>query len=252
MYKRIDFGNWEAHDWPRTIRNMLQLAKKADKTGGPLPIEALRLAAESGYPPAVYAWANWHIHGKGVSKDLKKAVQLLKKAADKGYGPAQYDLAVSHESGEGVRKNLKTAFGYYLKAADGGDLDAQAELARCFFFGIGTAKSIGDAIKWYRKAAEQGDADSQYALAGVYERGEGVEQDIQAALRWYRIAASSGDAHAKKAAIELEAEIKRAFGQLAQAFASSEHSVPKNRKSANGTPLLPADQVRVLARFCVR
>ena len=45
-------------------------------------------AADAGYAPAIYALANWYIHGKiGGKKDFKKALLLLKRAAQKGMRP---------------------------------------------------------------------------------------------------------------------------------------------------------------------
>ncbi len=86
-----------------------QLTRKADRMGGPLPVGLLQEAAAAGYAPAIYALANWHLHGKGVKKDYKKAVALLKQAATKKYAPAEYDLAVSYERGQGINKNSKAA-----------------------------------------------------------------------------------------------------------------------------------------------
>jgi hypothetical protein len=40
-----------------------RLAREADRNGEPLPIDLLRSAASAGYPPAIYALANWHVHG---------------------------------------------------------------------------------------------------------------------------------------------------------------------------------------------
>src|SRR6266704_1105482 len=79
-----------------------RLARQADKNGNPLPVELLRQAAATGYAPAVYALANWHLHGKGVRKDYKKAFLLLRRSADQRYASAEYDLAVSYELGKGV------------------------------------------------------------------------------------------------------------------------------------------------------
>jgi hypothetical protein len=95
----------------------LKLAREADKCGGPLPVSLLRQAAQADYPPAVYALANWHLHGKGVKKDFKKAALLLTRAANQAFAPAQYDLAVSYELGKGVRKSPKKAWFFYLQAA---------------------------------------------------------------------------------------------------------------------------------------
>src|SRR5579872_6842397 len=108
----------------------LLLAREADRNNGPLPVTLLQEAAKAAYTPAIYALANWYIHGKGVKKNFKKAVSLLKKAASDKYAPAEFDLAASYELGKGVTKNLKAALIWYRRAANGGDLDGQRELAR--------------------------------------------------------------------------------------------------------------------------
>jgi TPR repeat protein len=141
-----------------------RLARAAEKNGAPLPVKMLQEAAELGFVPAIYALANWHLHGKGVAKDIKKAVRLLQKAADQEFAPAEYDLAVSYELGKGVQKSTSKAFLYYLKAANHGDVDAQSEVARCFYHGIGVSPNRSKALKWYEKAAEQGDVESAKIL----------------------------------------------------------------------------------------
>ena len=87
----------------------LRLTRKAERAGGPLPVALLQEAAASGYAPALYALANWHLHGKGVKKDYKKAVSLLRKASHKNFAPAEYDLAVSYELGKGVKRSPRRA-----------------------------------------------------------------------------------------------------------------------------------------------
>src|SRR5207245_17362 len=104
-------------------------ARTADRTGGPLPVALLREAAASGHPGAIYALANWHIHGKGVRKSFKRAVALLKRAAAMHQPDAEYDLAFSYETGKGgLAKNLRTAFFWYRRAANDGDFDSLTEV----------------------------------------------------------------------------------------------------------------------------
>lgn len=183
-----------------------RLARQADKSGGPLPVALLQKAASTGYPPAVYALANWHLHGKGVKKDRKQAVRLLKKAAAREYPAAEYDLAVSYELGKGgLPKDPKTAFVWYRRAANNGDRDAMTEVGRCYYHGIGTKKDLAKAVAWYSKAADLGDSDAKYALGVAYEYGEGVEKNLRTARQWYKEAAEQGDAEAAKALAELEA-----------------------------------------------
>jgi TPR repeat protein len=181
-----------------------RLAREADRNGGPLPVALLQEAASTGYPPALYALANWHLHGKGVRKDYKKAFSLLKKAANERFAPAEHDLAVAYELGKGVEKSEKQAWLYYLQAAHDGDRDAMTEVARCFYHGIGTKKDFAKAAEWYRRAAERGDSDAQYALGVAYEQGEGVEKSIHTSMQWYKKAAEQGDEEAEQALVELQ------------------------------------------------
>src|SRR5207248_1380957 len=93
----------------------------------------------------------WHLHGKGVSRDYKRAVSLLKEAASKKNPDADYDLAVCYELGKGVKKNQKAALLWYRRAARDGDPEAPTEVARCYYYGIGTNRNLKKAIAWYRK-----------------------------------------------------------------------------------------------------
>ena len=54
--------------------------------------------------------------GRGVPKDLKKAVYWLRKAADRGYAEAQYKLGELYAKGE----DWKQAEFWYRKAAKQG------------------------------------------------------------------------------------------------------------------------------------
>jgi hypothetical protein len=40
-----------------------RLARAAERNGGPLPVALLQEAADAGFAPALYALANWHLHG---------------------------------------------------------------------------------------------------------------------------------------------------------------------------------------------
>src|SRR5439155_20293085 len=115
----------------RQYQQAERLARDADRNGAPLPVTLLEQAAASGYPPALYALANWHLHGKGVKRDYKRAVGLLKKAAAKKHPAAEYDLAVCHELGKGgLAKDPRAALIWYRRAANHGDRDAITEVAR--------------------------------------------------------------------------------------------------------------------------
>lgn len=182
-----------------------RLARQADRNGGTLPVTLLQQAAEAGYAPAIYALANWHIHGKGVKKNHRKGVGLLKRAAAKKFPAAEYDLGFAYETGKGgLAKDQRAAMQWYRRAAHHGDLGGQTEAARCYFYGIGTPRNLAKAVRWYAAAARRGDADSQYALGRAYEFGDGIERNLRSALAWYRKAAAQGDDAARQAVTDLE------------------------------------------------
>src|SRR5216683_1444473 len=114
----------------------LHVARKAERDGGPWPLQMLQEAADAGHPPALYALATWYLHGRAVRKNFKKAVALLKKASTANIPAAQYDLGVSYELGKGVAKSTKLAFRWYLRAARNGDPGGLTEVARCYYYGI--------------------------------------------------------------------------------------------------------------------
>lgn len=206
MLRQNRHGNNDQPSGQELYEQSKRLARRAEKDGGPLPVTLLQEAASTGYPPAVYALANWYLHGKGVKKDRKHAVRLLKQAASKKYPAAEYDLAVSYELGQGgLPRDPKTALVWYRRAANDGDCDAMTELGRCYYHGIGTRQDFKKAAQWYRKAADLGNSDAQYALGVAYEHGEGVEKNPRTAMAWYKQAAQQGDVEAEKALAELEA-----------------------------------------------
>jgi TPR repeat protein len=68
--------------------------------------------------------------GRGVPKDLGKAVELVQKAADQGHADAQDILGMFYMDGEGVPKDLGKAAELYKKAADQGNQRAIVNLKR--------------------------------------------------------------------------------------------------------------------------
>jgi TPR repeat protein len=63
-------------------------------------------------------------NGKGVTKDLVKAVEYFQKAADQNEIYAQNSLGIMHMNGKGVEKDMNKAVEYFQKAADQNDVTA--------------------------------------------------------------------------------------------------------------------------------
>jgi len=79
--------------------------------------ETLLPLADSGNPRAQYLLGSLYENGKGVLKDMDRAIDLYKKSAASGYSGAQNSLGVFYEMGIGVLQDYKESFFWYKKAA---------------------------------------------------------------------------------------------------------------------------------------
>ncbi len=116
---------------------------------GAIALALLRKAEEAGNAEAIYALGTWHLFGKHVRKDLKKATSYLERASSLDHPDAAYDLAVSYERGAGVAKDVAKAFSLYMKAALLGERQSTYEVGRCFYWGIGTNADRQVANVWF-------------------------------------------------------------------------------------------------------
>lgn len=139
-------------------------------------------------------------HGKGVAKDLGKAVEWYAKAAKSGHLPAQNDLGVTLVRFEVERGVLESkAFEWLQRAAEQGYPPAQYNLAlvsilvgnHYFEDSETSGKWYQRAVSWYKKAAEQGYPPAQNDLGGIYQNGQwGVVKNLGKALELFTEAAS--------------------------------------------------------------
>ena len=120
--------------------------------------------------------------------DYEKVIKLWQPLAENGDTEIQYNLGIMYSQGRGVKKDMQKALHWLQLAANSGDRDAQARLGKIHAL----EKQYTRAEKWLRQAANQGQASAQYNLAVLYANGWGVPQDQELALRWYYRAAQQG------------------------------------------------------------
>jgi hypothetical protein len=111
-------------------------------------------------------------NGDGVSKDLKKAIELFTLAANQGDSNAQYHLGFCFLNGDGVQKDFHKAIEFYRLAADQKHSTAKNNLGYCYENGLGVKKDLNKAFELYSIAADQGDPIAQYNLALCYKNGK--------------------------------------------------------------------------------
>lgn len=106
--------------------------------------------------------------------NLKKGVKLLTEAA-KDNAQAMYLLAGLYEAGKGVDKDMAKAVEYMTASAEQGFGSAESALGDMYFEGRGVEQNYAEAVKWYTKAYDQGQLSENSAkrLAGCYEDGKG-------------------------------------------------------------------------------
>jgi TPR repeat protein len=120
------------------------------------------------------------------------AYRTWEPLAYQGYAKAQATLAWMFHTGKGVTKNMKRALGWYRVAADNEHAIAQNNLGVFYEQGIEVRKNYRTAAKWYKKAAEVGYPYAQYNLGALYLEGKGVKKNKDEAIYWLQIASLQG------------------------------------------------------------
>jgi TPR repeat protein len=154
----------------------------------PLLLKVIKNCAE-----ALFLMGNRCIHGIGMERDDKKAVEWFLKAAKLGNANAQNMLGACYQEGRGVAQDAKKSFEWYEKAAKLGNSNAQNTLGSCYQQGRGVAQDAKKSFEWYEKAAKQGNHAGQNCLGACYYTGHGVDEDKIEAMRWFHQAADEGN-----------------------------------------------------------
>ena len=124
----------------------------------------------------------------------QEAAGILQTLTGRGSVEAMYELGRAYSRGKGVPKDLTKALNWQLKGVSY-DTGLRGKIA--YEIGKLFQKSVGEdcdrlAFEWFIKSLQWGHAKAHLMLARHYERGIGVEQDFRAALHHHRSAALAG------------------------------------------------------------
>lgn len=117
-------------------------------------------------------------------------------AAEAGDLDAIFNLGQLYRLGKGVPRDLDRAVRYYRRAAEAGHVAAQGNLGTLYYFSLPGAPHVADALSWWEMAAAAGDARSQYLLGVLYFNGSHVPRNYARAYGWTLLAARAGLAEA--------------------------------------------------------
>lgn len=178
-----------------------------------------KIGAERGIPSSQVLFAQLHMNGNDIPKDLPIALEWYDKAGRQEHPFALLTLYRMHAVGEGTPKDGVKAVAFLRRAAAAklptaveelervenmpatekrrasalnGDVEAQSALGIYHSWGPLLVRDPAQAVSWYEKASEAGWAQATNNLADLYETGEGVPRDYPKAVKLYRKAAATG------------------------------------------------------------
>ncbi|NCB44210.1 MAG: hypothetical protein EOM59_16575, partial [Clostridia bacterium] len=108
----------------------------------------------AGDPEAMARLSKMYHDGRGVERDLDKAIELMRNAAIKKVGWAR-NVIVNYLHERGKPDDLKEAFDIAFSFAIEGDGGAMGRLAQMYRDGQGVERDLDKAIEWMKKAVEK-------------------------------------------------------------------------------------------------
>jgi len=149
-------------------------------------------SARQGYPHAQYNAATMLVSGHEVETDYTLAAAFFEKLLSYHHDAA-FNLGILYFEGKGVIKDLKRALELFTISANKNDMTTQHYLAQIYYNGLGgVPKDPIKARHWYLKAAENGHAASQFKYAGMCVKGEGGDKQVLTGTEWLQKASLQG------------------------------------------------------------
>lgn len=127
-------------------------------------------AAKFGDADAQFSLGYIYSHGcDEITQNYKLAANWFKKAARQGHVKSKYELAILYYEGRGVTKDLKKALKLALFAAKNGLADAQYDVGRAYFYGDVGPINYDKGMKFLLMASEKNHYSAQLLIAAYYQ-----------------------------------------------------------------------------------
>ncbi len=106
--------------------------------------------ADGGLATGQHALGIMYLIGRGVPKDLQKAVHFLELSSSQGHAKSQDELGALYMKGNaGLKENKAEGVRLFTLAADQGYVMAKIDVGMCYSCGDGVEKSEDQALKYY-------------------------------------------------------------------------------------------------------
>jgi len=135
----------------------------------------------------IYLGQRYQYGHPGLCYDIKKSVEFLEMAALRGQVLARQELAECYAEGKGVLKNIAKAVEIYRSLADQHNALAETNLGLLLEDGWENCPPSREAaVRLYELSAEHGEPLGTLNLARCYQEGIGVAQDLTQAATLQR------------------------------------------------------------------
>ncbi|MFT5486483.1 MAG: hypothetical protein ACI9JL_001377 [Paracoccaceae bacterium] len=195
-------------------------------------LRAFTKLAEAGNANAQFNLAVLYLSGRGVKRDVAKAVDWHRKAARQRLTSAQHGLGVFYYQGMGVKRDYAEALKWFRRAAAKGFAESEFNIGVMYFNRQGVKRDDVEVVKWVTLAAARKFPPAQYRMGQMYEQGVIFIEDRQAALHWYRLAEANGSKKAVTARTRVARELNIATGSTTRAKTPPK----KSKTAAKGVP----------------
>lgn len=141
-----------------------------------------KIAAEAGYPPAIYEVVVEEYGRLPTSQYPARLLKMLKSAATQGYGRALCSLGIDYVQGKAVSRDEYLGFKYLAAGVEQQDVQAMLGLANCYKHGWGTAQNLERALQLYKMAAEYNEKSPDgtvYTILGMQHENQNRELAIE-------------------------------------------------------------------------
>jgi len=164
----------------------------------------LERECEAGSPDMAYALAVMYYKGKGVSKDINKAISWLELAAKKGHKESKVELFRIYLQKNGEYYDCQKGIKWLESAVSDGNDEARIHLGKMYLYNRCGLEDYGKAFGLLMPAAENGDAYAQLLVGMMYIDGFGVDRSLPKAKEWIGKAKLHGDEKVKNLARKIE------------------------------------------------
>lgn len=180
-------------EWLRNERDELPRRQKIQDELLNTEISAAREAAENDDPGALNALGYNYFLGRGVERNLEKAVEFWTRSSELGDPRGTFNLGVCLHDGMGVPRNQKRALELYEMLAEDRYYVGLKMAGYCRHVGIGCQPDKQKALRWYFEMAKsKGKNHFNAEIVKCLRNMSGKSRLEREVINWIRDAATLG------------------------------------------------------------